>query len=92
MLGEHHSGELRRERAEQKGERLVAQEMERLGWKEKELAARRKNDPAKLALAARLRRETTLPIKWIAARLQIGTLKGARAVLHQWMQKHKRSK
>ena len=28
-----------------------------------------------------LRRETTLPIKWIAARVQIGTAKGARSVL-----------
>jgi len=28
-----------------------------------------------------LRRETTLPIKWIAARVQIGTAKGAKSVL-----------
>jgi hypothetical protein len=26
--------------------------------------------------------ETTLPIKWIAARVQIGTAKGAKSVLH----------
>ena len=31
--------------------------------------------------AARLRSETTLPIKWIAARVQIGTAKGAKSVL-----------
>jgi hypothetical protein len=33
------------------------------------------------AIAARLRSETTLPIKWIAARVQIGTAKGAKSVL-----------
>jgi hypothetical protein len=32
-------------------------------------------------VTARLRSETTLPIKWIAARVQIGTAKGAKSVL-----------
>jgi hypothetical protein len=40
---------------------------------------------AKLALAERLRRETTLSVKWIARRLQLGSPKSARALLHQWM-------
>ena len=53
----------------------------RRGWQESELATRRRSDPGKLASAARLRNETTLPIKWIAARLQIGTAKGAKSVL-----------
>jgi hypothetical protein len=57
----------------------------RRGWTEKDLAARLKNDPAKLAIAAHVRTETTLWIKWIAARLQLGTSKSARAMLHQWM-------
>ncbi|HEY5481843.1 MAG TPA: hypothetical protein VIL39_10210, partial [Verrucomicrobiae bacterium] len=39
-------------------------------------------DPGKPASAARLRSETTLPLKWIAARVQIGTAKGAKSVLH----------
>ena len=33
------------------------------------------------AIPARLRSETTLPIKWLAARAQIGTAKGAKSVL-----------
>jgi hypothetical protein len=45
------------------------------------LATRRRSDPGKLAIAARLRSETTLPIKWVAARVQIGTAKGAKSVL-----------
>jgi hypothetical protein len=45
------------------------------------LATRRRSDPGKLASAARLRSETTLPINWIAARVQIRTAKGAKPVL-----------
>ena len=58
---------------------------ERLGWSQEELAARRKSDPAKLAIAARLRKETTLTIKGMAARLHLGTSKSANARLHGWM-------
>jgi putative transposase len=85
-LGENHSGELRRETAEQKAERIIAEELARLKWTESDLSSRLKSDPGKLAVAARLRKETTLPLKWIAARVQIGTSKGARAVLHRWQQ------
>jgi hypothetical protein len=77
QLGEHHCGELRRETAEAKAERIVSEQLQQLGWKESELRQRGKSDPAKLALAARLRRETTLPIKRIAARLQSGTSKSS---------------
>ena len=45
----------------------------------------RKNDPGKLAIAARLRRETTLPLKAIAARVGLGTSKAANAKLHRYM-------
>jgi hypothetical protein len=79
--GEHHSGELRRQTAEAKAERIVAGELGRLGWQEQELSARRKSDPAKLALAARLR-ETTLSLRAIAARVHLGTSKSANARLH----------
>jgi hypothetical protein len=46
-----------------------------------------KNDPAKLALAARLRRETTLPIKAIEARVHPGSSKAANANLHGHMRR-----
>ena len=68
-LGESHSGELHRETAEQRANRIIAEELARRGWPESELATRRRNDPGKLAIAARLRTETTLPIKRIAARV-----------------------
>jgi hypothetical protein len=85
-LGESHSGELHRETAEQRTNRIIAEELVRRGWPESELATRRRSDPGKLAIAARLRSETTLPIKWIAARVQIGTAKEAKSVLHHLAQ------
>jgi len=84
QLGESHAGELRRESAEVRAERIVAEELGRLGWSEAQLRERRKSDPAKLALAARLRRETTLTVGWIANRLHLGTRKSAAVKPHRW--------
>jgi len=84
-LGDHHSGELRRETAEAKAERIIGQELGRLGWRETDLLSRPKSDPAKLAIATRLRRETALPIKAITARLHLGTSKSANIRLHAAM-------
>jgi len=75
QLGEHHSGQLRYESAEAKGERIIAAELRRLQWKETDLKERPKGAPEKLALAARLRRETTLTIRQIAKRLRMGSWK-----------------
>jgi REP element-mobilizing transposase RayT len=91
QLGEHHSGELRRETAEAKAERIISEQLEQIGWKESDLRQRGKSDPGKLALAARLRRETTLPIKRIAARLQLGSSKSANSNLYRWMRREKPS-
>jgi REP element-mobilizing transposase RayT len=84
-LGEHHAGELHLASAQAKAERIVAEELARRGWQEKDLVLRRRNDPVKLELAARLRRETTLSIKAIAARVQLGSSKAANVKLHQHM-------
>jgi hypothetical protein len=56
-----------------------------IGWKESDLRQRAKSDAGKLAVTARLRRETTLPIKRIAARLQLGSSKSANSNLYRWM-------
>jgi hypothetical protein len=79
-LGESHSGELHRETAEQRANRIIAEELARRGWQESEWATRRRSDPGKLAS------ETTLLIRWIAARVQIGTARGAKSVLHHLAQ------
>jgi hypothetical protein len=49
------------------------------------LVRRAKNDPSKLAIAVRLRRETTLTIKAIAALVDLGTYNTANARLHRAM-------
>ena len=84
-IGEHHSGNLRLETAEAKAERIVIEELLHLNWKESDLVSRRKSDPGKLAIAARLRRETTLSIKAIAKRVNLGTSKSANIRLHTAM-------
>ena len=85
-LGEHHSGELHREVADAKAERIVAEELKRQGWQEQDLLTRPRSDPIKLELAARLRRETTLTVKAIAARVHLGTSKAANTKLHHYDQ------
>ena len=60
-------------RARQKAERIVGEELRRLRWPEAELTRRRKGDRDKARLAARLRKETTMTLKWIAQRLAMGS-------------------
>jgi hypothetical protein len=72
-VGPSHYGAQRQETGFQKAERIVKEEIERLGWREDELWGRRKGHRAKVKIARRLRQETTMSLKWIAARLQIGT-------------------
>lgn len=50
-----------------------------------DLVTRPKSHPEKLALAARLRQETTLSVKQIAERLHLAKPKGARPNLHKFM-------
>ena len=84
-VGENHPGQTRLETAVAKAERIIAQELARLQWTPQDLAGRQKGDPAKLALAARLRQETTLSVKQIAERLHLGKPKGARTTLHKFL-------
>jgi hypothetical protein len=64
-------------------ERIVTEEVQRRGWQEQDLVSRRKNDPARLEIAARLRRQTALSLREIAAlvhgNLQDGEQQPARA-------------
>jgi len=88
--GKNPNAQVRLESAMAKAERIVTEELARLGWKEEELARQRKSAPEKLAIASRLRKETTLTIKSIAARVGLGTSKGANSNLHNWMQQTKK--
>ena len=72
-VGPNHYGAQRQETETQKAERLVQEELARLGWHDKDLVARRKGDVRKVSLARRLRLETTMSLKWIAKRLHMGS-------------------
>jgi REP element-mobilizing transposase RayT len=72
-IGAEHYGAERAETAEAWAEQIVSEELKRRRWDEAELENRRKGDAAKVALAARLRAETTMTVGWIAERLGMGT-------------------
>ena len=82
-LGESHGGRLRQESAETTAERIIAEALRRLGWKEKDLRERPKGEPSKVELAQRLRQETTLTMPQIAARLSMGSWRTLHNQLHR---------
>jgi putative transposase len=71
--GKFHYGEELRESAAAQAERMVEEELKRRKWDAAVLATRRKGDPEKVAMAERLREETTMTLEWIARRLQMGS-------------------
>ena len=72
-MGAEHDGAERQETAEAQAEGMVEAALQRLRWREEDWGRRPKGDPAKVALAVRLRAETTMTVKWIADRLQMGS-------------------
>jgi len=71
-MGAEHYGSERQETAEVQAEELIAAEFKRNGWREDDLGQRAKGDALKVTLAARLRKETVMTVKWVAERLQMG--------------------
>lgn len=72
-VSEHHQARERSETDEQKAEAIVSARLKKLGWGKTELAARRKSDRQKVALARVVRAQTTMSLKWIAGRLEMGS-------------------
>ena len=68
-----HYGAQRREEQEAGAHRILRQEMARMGWGKSALSQMRKGDERKVRLAARLRKETTMSLKWIAEQLEMGS-------------------
>ena len=80
LLGEYRIGKdnaAGRRRLEEEMERRRSgedgKELARLGWSDDDLANRSKGDPGKVVTARRLRKETTMTLKWIAQRLAMGS-------------------
>jgi hypothetical protein len=82
-VGAEHYGEERTASAEARAEQIIAEELARLRWQEADLPVRPGGDAKKLAMAARLRAETTLTASWIAKRLHIGTRGYLNHLLHR---------
>ena len=71
-VGEHHRAEERARTDEAIAERIVRAGMKELGWGEEELRRCRKSDPAKVRMARAVRERTSVSLKWIARRLEMG--------------------
>jgi hypothetical protein len=82
-VGPSHYGADRQETGEEKARRLVRQELQRHGWKDEDLPGRPKGDKSKVALARRLRKETTMSLKWIAQKLHMGSWTYVSNLLHE---------
>ncbi len=82
-VGPGHYGAERQEIGEALAERLVKAGLGALGWTEKELSKRAKGDKEKVALARRLRAETTMTLRWIASRLHMGSWTYVSNLLHE---------
>ncbi|MBE7500949.1 MAG: transposase [Verrucomicrobiales bacterium] len=55
------------------GERILREELDRLGWTEASLTSGDRTSVGKLAVARRLQREAGLSLRWIARRLSAGS-------------------
>jgi REP element-mobilizing transposase RayT len=86
QVREHHYGEERLQSQQEEAEGMVQAGLKRFGWKEADLEARPKGDGEKLKLALRLRKETTVTLKWIAERLRMGTWTHLNHLLY-WQQR-----
>lgn len=72
-VSEPYRADARQETTEQKGRRILNEELDKLGWTGAELAGRAKGDARKICIAQRLRAETAVTLKWVAAELHMGT-------------------
>jgi putative transposase len=68
-----HYGAERREAQEAKALRVLREEMSRLGWDQGALRQAGKGDERKVRMAARIRKDTTMSLKWIAQHLAMGS-------------------
>jgi len=94
-MGGQRSGEIgqpslrERQRAEREvlilheAERLLREELERRHWSVADLSQCRKGDSEKVAIARRLRTETTMSWKWIAQNLIMGSAQYAANCVQQ---------
>lgn len=83
-MGAEHYGAERLETDVEKAERVLREELKARRWKEADLSKRAKGDLVKVRMAARLREETMVTVKWIAERLGMGTAGYVNNRLYRW--------
>ena len=66
-----------------KAERIIQSRLEEIGWSEKDLRERGKCVPEKIRIAQQLRAETTLSLKNVAERLNMGTWTNLSSLLYK---------
>jgi putative transposase len=71
-VGPSHHSARRQETEVEKAEAIVKKELKKIGWSERDLRNQPKGAKRKVAIARRLRKETTMTLKWIANRLGMG--------------------
>jgi putative transposase len=62
-----------RDYGEAQATRLIAEALEEAGMTREELLRLRKSDARKVQIARRVRAETTVPLRWLAKELAMGT-------------------
>ena len=73
LYDEPFRADARQETTVERARRILNEELDKLGWADAELEGRAKGDARKIQIARRLRVETTVTLKWIAAELHMGT-------------------
>ncbi|HNT14689.1 MAG TPA: hypothetical protein PKO21_07495 [Verrucomicrobiota bacterium] len=74
------------ETAVAKAEHLLGAELKARRWEEADRSRRAKGDLGKVQIAARLREESLVTVKWIAERLGMGTAGHLNNRLYRWRQ------
>ena len=82
-LGENHFAQERIDTTEAKAELIVQMGLKEIGWTEDDLRERKKGAPEKVQIARRLRSETTLSLKRVAQRLNMGSWTSVSKLLYQ---------
>jgi REP element-mobilizing transposase RayT len=82
-VSENHQARERTDTAEAKAERIIQASLRELGWTENDLRERGKCKPEKVQIARRLRAETTLSLRRVAQRLNMGTWTNTSNLLHK---------
>src|SRR5205085_4452013 len=80
--GPSHYGEELRQSDEEKARTILPEELGRLRFPD--LGTLSKGDPGKVRIAARLRKETAMPLSWVTQELKMGSIAYAARCLHQY--------